>query len=72
MRNGEQVSHSSRSGWRLPGTAFDDVRDVYIFALHAHRLDHIVEQTGRAADERLTLRVFIGAGAFAHKHQLGA
>ena len=31
--------------------------------------DHLREQLARAADEREPLRVFIGAGAFADKHQ---
>ena len=59
---------------RLPvsgRTALYDVRDVNILAAQAHRLDHVVQQLPRAADERFPLRVFIRAGAFAHEYQFG-
>ena len=48
--------------------AFHNVRDVDIFAADAHGLDHIVEQLARTAHERFALRIFVGAGTFAHKH----
>ena len=52
-------------------TAFHDVADVDVFALQAHRFDHLRQQFSGAADERQALHVFIVAGAFADKNQLG-
>src|SRR5208282_2631801 len=52
------------------GAALHDVCDVYILALDSHSLDHVVEQLSGASHKGLTLRVFIGARALAHKHQL--
>src|SRR5882762_8467845 len=51
--------------------AFHYVADIHIFALQSHRFDHLRKQFSRAPDERQTLRIFIGARAFAHKNQLG-
>jgi len=49
-------------------TAFHDVSDVDIFPAQTHSFDHVGEQLAGATDERLALRVFIGAGAFTHEH----
>ena len=51
--------------------AFDHVRDINLFALHADKLNHLVEELAGAADERQPLFVFIRAGAFADEQQLG-
>ncbi len=73
MRNGEQVSHLVALRRAIAGrTAFHDVGDVDILAANAHGFDHVVEQLSGAAHEGLALRVFVGAGAFAHEHQVGA
>ena len=73
MRNGEQVSHLVALGRAIAGrTAFHDVRDVDILAANAHGFDHVVQQLTGAAYEGLALRVFVGAGAFAHEHQFRA
>ena len=50
--------------------AFHDVRDVDLFAAQSHGLDHVVEQLSGAPDERLSLRIFIRARAFADEHQV--
>src|SRR5580765_4655349 len=52
-------------------TALHNVRDVDLFALQAHRLDHVVQQLSGAANERLSLHVFVGSWTFADKHELG-
>ena len=72
MRNGEQVSHLV-AFWRAIArrAALHDVRDVDIFAADAHGFDHVVEQLSGATDEGFALRVFVSAGAFADKHQVG-
>ena len=68
-----QVSHSSRSGRAVARrAALDDVGDVNVGPLQAHRLDHLVQQLPGAADEGFALLVFVGAGAFADEHQLSA
>ena len=56
----------------LGRTALHHVRDVDVLALHAHRLDHLVEQLSGAPNEGLALGVFVRSRAFAHDHQLGA
>ena len=59
-----------RLGGAIAGrTALDHVGDVDLFALQAHGRDHVVEQLPGAAHERQSLRVFVGAGAFADEHQ---
>ena len=52
--------------------AFHDVRNVNVFAANAHGFDHVVEQLAGATDEGFALDVFVGAGAFADEHQVGA
>jgi len=54
--------------WRA---ALHHVADVDVFALQAHGFDHLREQFSCSPDERQSLSVFIGAGAFANKNQLG-
>src|ERR1700733_7830957 len=50
--------------------AFDDVADVHVLSAKAHRLDHLREKFSGSADKRLTLGIFVAAGAFADKHKL--
>src|ERR1700722_6907768 len=50
---------------------FDDVADVDVFALQAHRFDHLRQKLSGAADEREALHVFIVTWAFADKDELG-
>ena len=49
-----------------------DVGDVNVFALVAHRLNDLRQQLPRATDERFALRVFVGSRRFTDEHQLGA
>ena len=56
----------------LRRAAFDHVGDVDFFALEAHGADHVVEQLAGAAYERQALRILVGAGTFANKHEAGA
>jgi hypothetical protein len=51
--------------------AFRDVADVNVPSLQPHSFDHLREQLPCAAYERQALRVFIGTGAFPHKHKFG-
>ena len=51
--------------------ALDDVADVDLVARVAHRGDHLVEQLAGLADERLALRVLVGARALADEAELG-
>ncbi len=69
IRNGPQVSHSSRSGARfLRRAALHHVADVNVFAANAHGRDHVVEQLSGAAHKGLALRVFVRARTLAHEH----
>ena len=52
--------------------ALHDVADVDVFALQAHRFDHLREQFPGAPDKRQSLNVFIVSRAFADKHEFGA
>jgi hypothetical protein len=49
--------------------AFHNIGDVNLVAAQAHGDDHVVEQLAGAADEGQTLRILIGARAFANKHE---
>ncbi len=51
--------------------ALDDVGDVDLLALETDRADHLVELLPGAADERLALRVLVGARPLADEHQVG-
>ena len=52
-------------------TAFQHVRDVDVLsALEAERDQHAVQQLAGGADERLALRIFVGAGRLADEHPL--
>ena len=53
----------------LRGPAFDDIRDINLFALQTHGGNHVVEQLAGAADEWKSLGIFVGAWPLAHKHQ---
>ena len=67
-----QPAISSGVGTRLPGgAAFDDVADEYLLARVAHGIDHLGQQLAGAADERESLFVLVGAGAFADEHHVG-
>jgi hypothetical protein len=51
--------------------AFDDVADVNVLALQAHRFNHLRQKFSSAANEGKALHVFIVAGAFADENELG-
>ncbi len=48
-----------------------DVADVDILTFETDRFENLVQQLSRPPNERLTLRIFIGAGGLTHKHQRG-
>src|SRR5436190_862230 len=52
--------------------ALDRIRDVHLVPreVHARRLQHLGEELARAADERKTLRVLVGARPLADHHEL--
>src|ERR1700687_4299461 len=52
----------------LRRTALHHIADVNVFATNAHGSDHVVEQLSGAADERLSLRIFIRARTLAYEH----
>src|SRR6266480_5731803 len=58
----------SVAGW----SAFDRIRDEHLVAreAHARRLQHLGEELARAADERKTLRVLVGARPLADHDEL--
>src|SRR5438270_3731377 len=45
-----------------------NIADDYVFALHAHRFNHLCKELTGTTDERFTLRVFVRAGRFAYEH----
>ncbi len=51
--------------------ALDDVADVYVFALQAHRFDHLRQQFSGAADKGKALGIFVAARPFAYENQVG-
>jgi hypothetical protein len=54
------------------GSALENICDVNFVAAQTHRLDDLGKQLSRLANERLALRILIGAGRFAHEHQVGS
>ena len=56
---------------RLPLEVLDGVRDVDVDAVDPRRLERLVEQPARRADERLPGLVLLVAGLLAHEHHLG-
>lgn len=50
-------------------TAFQDIRYVSGLTVEAHGFDDFGEELAGAADEGLTLLIFIGARSFADEHQ---
>ena len=57
----------------LRRTALDDVRDIDVrVAVKLHRVEHLVEQLARSADERLSLQVLVLTRTLADEHHLGA
>ena len=53
------------------GAAFEDVRDVDLFAGEFHGGEHFREKIACSTDERFALFVFIGPGSFSDKHEAG-
>ncbi len=53
-------------------TAFHHVADVNVFALEAHRFDHLREQFSGAPHERQSLNIFVAPRPFADEHQFRA
>lgn len=54
----------------IGGTAFNDIGDVDVLALHANRLDNSRQQLTGPSNERLPLEIFIPPRRLADKHQL--
>ena len=50
-------------------TALDHIGDIDLLALETHGRNHVVEQLPGAAHKGQSLRVLVGSGPFAHKHQ---
>ena len=53
------------------GAAFEDVRDVDLFAGEFHGGEHFREKIACSTDKRFALFVFIGPGSFSDKHETG-
>src|SRR5215813_6890249 len=54
------------------GPAFDAIRDIdAVAAPDTDRREHIVQQPAGLADERLALRILLGARAFTDEHPVG-
>ncbi len=50
-------------------TAFDDIADVDVFSLQAHRFDHLRKKLSGTSDEGKALHVFIVSGTFADENE---
>jgi hypothetical protein len=61
-------SVSARFGGHI-GTAFQNIRDVDLFAGEFHGGEHFREKFSGKSDERFSLFVFIGTGSFADEHE---
>ena len=60
------------SGISIVGrSAFEDICDIHILALKPDCLQDFCEQFSGATDERLALRVFVGARRLPDDHQIG-
>jgi len=63
-------SVSARFGGHI-WTAFQNIRDVDLFAGEFHSGEHFREKFSGESDERFSLFVFIGTGSFADEHEAG-
>ena len=66
-----QLSTFFQGGRAVFGRAtFEDVGDENVVAGEAHPLgDHVRQELAGAADERLPLTIFVGAGGLADEHE---